>query len=190
MTPRSRLAVPVAFLLAGLAAAACSNPNSLPDATIANFVDSTTIGALTGTPISTPSGFSISDRVAVRTDRSSSFDFAFNIDASGKPVFLTLAVLGLASSTSVNPGLQPTNETFDAITTAPSNGYNTTDTVAVAEGQRFYARSRLVCSGLGVPQYAKLEITKIDLVARTVAFRYLVDNNCGYRGLQVGLPKN
>jgi hypothetical protein len=41
-----------------------------------------------------------------------------------------------------------------------------------------------------VPQYGKIEITAIDLVARTIRFRYLVNNNCGYTSLQPGLPRD
>ena len=38
--------------------------------------------------------------------------------------------------------------------------------------------------------YGKIEILAIDPVARSVTFRYLVNNNCGYLGLEPGLPRN
>jgi hypothetical protein len=50
-------------------------------------------------------------------------------------------------------------------------------------------RSRVTCT-IGVPKYAKLEIVGFDDVARTVSFRILIDDNCGFRGLEPGLPNS
>jgi hypothetical protein len=172
------------------AAAACSDANSLADPTESNVVDTVTIGSLEGTSISTPSGFNISTG-AVRTDQSVEFEFAYNIrqlaDGTPQRVFLPRAALGL-SSTTANPGLQQRSETFDQITTAQSNGYVTDSAVAVAVGDRFVVRSRVVCSSLGVPFYAKLEV--LSFQDSTVTFRWLADLNCGYKDLLPGLPKN
>jgi hypothetical protein len=172
------------------AAAACSDANSLADPTESNVVDTVTIGSLEGTPISTPSGFNIGTG-AVRTDQSVEFEFAYNIrqlaDGTPQRVFLPRAALGL-SSTTANPGLQQRSETFDQITTAQSNGYVTDSAVAVAVGDRFVVRSRVVCSSLGVPFYAKLEV--LSFQDSTVTFRWLADLNCGYKDLLPGLPKN
>ncbi|MCU0619900.1 MAG: hypothetical protein MUC69_00175 [Gemmatimonadales bacterium] len=168
---------------------ACDGANTLAPATSANFVDSTQISALTGTPLGEPSAFSIVDRSTVRTDRSAAFDFAFDIDADGQPVLLPLVVLGIPSSSGVNSGLQHADDDFDDISVARQNGYITDSSVVVAAGDVLYARSRLACSGLGVPQYAKLEITDIDPDNRRIRFRYLANNNCGYRGLQPGVPE-
>jgi hypothetical protein len=172
------------------AAAACSDANSLADPTESNVVDTVTIGSLEGTSTSTPSGFNISTG-AVRTDQSVEFEFAYNIrqlaDGTPQRVFLPRAALGL-SSTTANPGLQQRTETFDQITTAQSNGYVTDSAVAVAVGDRFVVRSRVVCSSLGVPFYAKLEV--LSFQDSTVTFRWLADLNCGYKDLLPGLPKN
>jgi hypothetical protein len=168
--------------------AACGG-DDLPQATIENFVDSTALGALTGTPVTVPSAFSIPDRAAVRTDRSSAFDFAFDVDAEGRFVLLPLVAIGIESTSGVNPGLQFSELPFDEMDQAVSNNYITDSAVVVAVGDRLYARSRLVCSSLGVPQYGKLEITRLDAAERAIGFRYLVNNNCGYRSLQPGLPR-
>ncbi|MFL5518743.1 MAG: hypothetical protein ACJ8DJ_21505, partial [Gemmatimonadales bacterium] len=63
--PRIRL-TPLLILLA--LATGCSDANSLADPTIANAVDTVTIGALVGTPISTPSAYSVTND-AVRVDQ-------------------------------------------------------------------------------------------------------------------------
>lgn len=175
-------------LFAGLLLAACSDANSLPQPTDANFVDTTTIYALEGTPVTRPSGFSLPERIPVRTDQTSAFDFAFNLDAAGQPVFLPLALLGLGGTTA-NPGLKATTDEFAAITLADRDGYVTEDTVRIAAGNRYLARSRVVCGSLGVPQYGKLEVLSIDPVERSITFQFLIDNNCGYLGLEPGLPE-
>jgi hypothetical protein len=183
MRPLARL-----LLLLPLATAVgCSDNNGLPTATLENMVDTVTIGSLVGTPISTPSGFFIDQTGvgAVRTDQTVSFEFAYNIEPGGQRVFLPRAALGL-SSTTANPGVQLRPETFDEITKARSNGYVTDSAVAVEVGQRFMVRSRVICTSLGVPLYAKLEI--LQFADSTVTVQVLADRNCGYKGLQPGIP--
>ena len=65
----------------------------------------------------------------------------------------------------------------------------TRDPLAVAVGERYVARSRVVCTSLGVPLYGKLEVLAIDAAARTLTFEVLVDENCGYIGLAPGVPE-
>lgn len=184
MTHRFRAIL--AVLVVG-GAAACDD-NNLPDATQQNVLDTTSLGAIVGTDLRTPSAFSVADLRAVRTDASSSFDFVFNIDASGQAVFIPREVLGLPAADGVNPGLQKSTRSFDDIRIAVQNGYVSTDTVKVAVGDVYFARSRVTCS-LGVPLYGKLEILALDPVARTIQFRHLINPNCGYRGLGTGIPE-
>ena len=181
----------VAAFAAILAAHACGDPNDLPDAQDENVVDTVTISALTGTPIRLPSAYSISDRAPIRTDLSAQFDFAFDmIPPTNVAALLPRAALGFPSEGSQQPGLQETEDGFADIREALLNGYVTRDTIPVAVGERYLARSRVICSSLGVPLYAKFEVLAIDEVARTITFQILVDRNCGYIGLAPGLPEN
>jgi hypothetical protein len=41
---------------------------------------------------------------------------------------------------------------------------------------------------IGLPKYAKLEVLSFDDVTRIVTFRIITDDNCGFRGLEPGLP--
>lgn len=182
MTPAYRV-IRLASLLLAAAAAGCSDDDRLGDPTTPNVVDTITIGALVGTPITTPSGFSVLTG-SVRTDRTADFDFAYNI-SDGQHVFLPRAVLGIVSATA-NPGLQRQEATFDAIEVARSNGYVTEEPVPVAVGDRYVVRSRVVCSALGVPLYAKIEV--IGFEDNLVHLKTLANTNCGYKGLEPGLP--
>lgn len=182
--PASRLAFRFAPLLLA-AAMACGDDDNLAPPARSNVVDTLTLGSLVGTPISTASGFSVGNG-QVRTDQSADFDFAYNIDAGGRSVFLPRALLGLPSSTTADPGLQRRSETFDEILVARSNGYVTDDTIPIAVGDRFMVRGRVGCSGLGVPLYAKIEVIGIE--DNLVDLKVLANTNCGYKGLEPGLP--
>lgn len=182
-----------AHILFSLAAGAallvgCNDLNQLPDASQANAVDTVTIGALTGTPLSVPSAYSVAEQRTVRTDQSAAFDFAYDV-AGGAPLFYPPGALGLGGS-GIQAGLLSSDAAFDAIARAPQNGYVTGVPVTAEVGAVYALRSRLVCSGLGgVPMYGKLEVLEVDAEARTVTFQVLTNNNCGYRSLEPGVPE-
>lgn len=182
MHPTRCLSVLLALALA--LTAACSDDNGLSDPINVNLVDTLSLGALEGTPIQTASAYSVSSG-EVRTDQTADFEFAYNVEPSGRHVFLPRKVLGLSSTSGADPGVQATSTAFDEIKVAPSNGYTVDSAVPVEVGQRWFVRSRVFCS-IGVPQYAKLEI--LDLADSMVTFKVLADNNCGYKGLEPGLP--
>ena len=166
----------------------CSDNTGLPDPTVTNAERTETIYALIGTPVGTPSAYAIEGNRQVRTDISIDFDFAYNVEADGRHVFVPRAVLGIDSSASVNPGFLARTQTFEGITEAPSNGYVTDQVVPIAVGDRYVVRGRVTCVSIGVPKYGKLEVLSFDDVARTVTFRVLTDDNCGFKGLAPGLP--
>jgi hypothetical protein len=115
------------------------------------------------------------------------FDFAYNVETQGEHVFLPRAALGIDTATAAKPGFLVRSETFEAITTAPSNGYITDIPVPIAVGQRYVVRSRVTCQ-IGVPKYAKMEILAFNEETRIVSFRILTNDNCGFRSLEPGLP--
>jgi hypothetical protein len=167
---------------------ACGDSNGLQDATVPNVERTETLYALEGTAVTTPSAYSLEDSRRVRTDLFVDFDFAYNIEANGQHVFIPRAVLGIEPNANVQPGFQLRSESFEGITLAPSNGYVTDQPVPIALGERYVVRGRITCLGLGLPKYGKLEVIAFDEVARSVTFRVLTDDNCGFRGLEPGLP--
>ena len=177
---------PTLCLAGVLVLCACGDPNALPDPQIANVVDTISISALTGTAIQLPSALSVAGPRGVRTDLSADFDVAFDI-RDDVPVFLPRAALNFPSG-GLQPGLMRSDKAFAEIRQGESNGYTTRDTLQLAVGDVFVARSRVVCSGLQVPLYGKLQILELDAGARTVTFEVLADQNCGYVGLEPGLP--
>ncbi len=183
---RPRLGFLTAACGIAVLAAACNVGNlGLPLATDTNVVDTVSLWALDGTALSLPSGYQIATKTTIRTDRSSSFDFAFDVDTLGRPVFLPTGALGLG----VGSGLQHTSAAFDAIT-APSGSDYTSDSAFVFDtGNVALARSRPGCSlGASIFYYAKLKVLAYDPLARRVDFEILVNANCGYRSLKPGVP--
>jgi hypothetical protein len=168
-----------------LATAACAD-DQLPDAFFDNSVETFTIGSLHGTPVSMPSAYSIPENRVIRTDQSSAFDFAY-VREGGRNLLVPLDAIGLGSRTG-NPGIQHTNQGFEQLVNPPSDGYVTSDSVEVQVGDVLVARSRLCY--LGVPQYAKLQVTSIDPDGGTLTFDVVANINCGYRSLALGIPRN
>ena len=172
---------------------ACNDPNALPDATEANLTDTVTVFAIDGTPVTNPSGFSIDIGNPVRLDQFPSFDFGYNVDGTGQSLLLPPRALGMPES-SLDAGLLPQGTAtsglqWDQITVAPFDGYNTTTAVVAEVGNTFVIRSRIICM-IGVPRYGKIEILEINSAPDTlsVTFQVLLNQNCGYRGLEPGLP--
>jgi hypothetical protein len=178
----------IASCLAALAGAGagCSG-NGLGNAQIENTVDTVVLGSLVGTPISVPSAYAVATASPIRTDQTTGFDFAYDQLPDGRHVFLPLALLGVSSSTAA-PGLQLSDKSFADLTDPPSDGYTTIDTILVSVGQVYAVRGRVVCTTLGVPQYAKIHILSFDDADRTVTFEALANTNCGFRSLVPGIP--
>ncbi len=176
-----RSLLPLCLLLA----AACGD--QLFPASFENFEDEVVLGALIGTPPTIPSGYSITEARAVRTDLTASFDFAYVIDQAGRHLFVPIEALGLGGSSS-NPGLLKSATAFGAIADAPSNGYVTADSLEIAVGDVLVGRSRVTCF-LGVPQYAKFEVMEFIATNQTVRLKVLANTNCGYRSLAPGIPR-
>lgn len=173
-------------LVTAVALTGCGQDLVLPPAGNANQVDTISLYALTATPVTLQSGFELELERAVRTDQSSSFDFAFDIPAGGVPILLPSGPLGLPEGSGFKPDTLP----FDSIDLAPLDGY-IRDSVVPADSDAVYlVRSRPVLCAFGTFAYfAKLHVLAVDTVARRVDFEILVNSNCGYRSLEDGVPK-
>jgi hypothetical protein len=168
---------------------ACNDANGLPDATVTNRVDTVTLYALRGTDVHLPSGYDVPNRTRARTDLSA-FDFAFDIDTAGRSVLYPAGALGLAHQA----GIFKATQVFDSVLVAPDGPYTDSLAVPIVPGFVFVVRSRpsyAGCELIGqLPRYAKFSVLSIDPAARSLTLQGLVNLNCGYRGLEPGVPKN
>lgn len=179
------------LLVLGLVlAVACGDPFALPRASLTNVVDTVSLYALNGTAVRTPSayflGTYLSPPEAVLIQNGSPFDFAIDLDSLSRPVLLPTGALRLGRSS----GVQATTLPFDSIRIAPTGGFQRDSAVIVAVGGRAIVHSRDATCSYGIPSvyYAKIEILAVDTAARRIDFQILVDDNCGYRGLEPGIP--
>jgi hypothetical protein len=177
-----------ALLVAGVGA--CNTGPTLPTPLNTNVVDTVTLSALTGTPIAHPSAFDVVLGQPARSDRTTAFDFAVDLDQAGTTRVYPSGVLGLSKE----PAILLSNNAFDAVLSAPLDGYESDSAVAVTAGTVFVVRSRSSSNQCGlttaVPRYGKFHVLAIDPQTRTVTLELLVDLNCGYRGLEPGLPES
>lgn len=183
--------------LVPIASLGCSDPFQLQPAAVPNLVDTVTVFALQGTDISLPSGFDVAGHRVARTDRGDAFDFTFDIDEDGTPKVYPQGALGLDASA----GIVISEKSFDDIEEAPTDGYVSDSAVTVGIDTVFVVRSRRFSgSGLGLgddcpffigslPRYGKFQVLEIDRQRRFITLKGLINVNCGYRGLEPGLPR-
>lgn len=180
-----RCASPGFLLVTALSVAACGNSTGLLPATLPNVVDTISLYALDGTSLTLPSAYVIQSKSVVRTDQVSNFDFAFNITPAGQAVLLPTGALRLG----VASGIQVQSAPFSSITTAPTTRYADSLAVPVDSGTVVVVHSRPASCIAGIVfYYGKIEVLAIDTTARRIDLQVLVDQNCGYRGLEPGLP--
>ena len=167
--------------------AACGNSLGI-QASAANKVDTVSMYALTGTPVATPSAYNMSFGAVVRTDGFTAFDFAFDMDSTGRSVLLPTGPLKLGRLS----GLQVSALAFDSIRIAPSGRYNLDSALVVDVNTVAIAQSRPVTCPNGLPgaYYAKVHVLSIEGSTRSLKMEILDDTNCGFRGLQVGVPRS
>ncbi|KPJ93002.1 MAG: hypothetical protein AMS18_06220 [Gemmatimonas sp. SG8_17] len=167
---------------------ACDSSGGLFPASVPNVIDTVTLYALRGTPLTVPSAFDIIYGESARTEKGEVFDFAFDIDSAGNPLILPAGVLGLAPEA----GILPSEESFEAIDRAPDRDYTVDSTFTVSTGDVFIARSRnssVLCTYLGsLPRYGKFHVLALDAQERSVTLEFLVNSNCGFRSLEPGIP--
>lgn len=171
------------------AASGCGDPFG-QEAVVENAVDTVTLYALRDTPIRLPSAYDMLQSAglqAVRTDTTSQFDFAFDIDTQGRGLIYPAGALGLSRE----PGLQRMTRAFEEVHRAPETGYGVDSAMTIKQGEVFVARSRvssLFCVYVSVPRYGKFHVLALDPTTRSLTLEALVDLNCGFRGLEPGLP--
>jgi hypothetical protein len=188
--------MPFRCLLIALAAAAavtmaaltdaCSTTTGLPAPAIRDTVDTVSLYAIRGTPLNTPSAYSLAGRQTVLIQETTVLDFAFDFDSLGAPALFPTGAIHLGTGS----GLQITTSPFDSVKVAPTANYIFDKPVALDTGTVVLVSSRATPCVFGVSAslYAKLRVIRVDSTARRLDFAILVDQNCGYRGLEPGLP--
>jgi hypothetical protein len=195
----SRIRRPKPTFVAVIAAAvavvgvACGDFTGVP-ASLPTIPDSGLVYAINGAPPGAPTALHMFSGTLLSADANFIFDVAFDIDTAGNIVVLPQRVVASALASTHSVGLQATDSSFDAVTSAPKSGYRADTALVVRRGQVILAQShdQSACgvSLTGTTIYAKIVILAVDRVARTMNIRLVSDPNCGFLSFAAGVPKN
>jgi len=192
LRPLPKIAALVTATLA-VTAIACGDLTGVP-ASLQTISDSGLVYAINGAPPNAPTSLHFYSGQRLAADANFFFDVAFDIDGAGNVVILPQRAVasGLAATHSV--GLQKSDSSFASIELAPRSGYRADTSLVTTAGVVVLAQSNdaNVCSFslTGSTIYAKLVVTSVDRLARTLNIRYTVDPNCGFRSFKPGVPKD
>jgi hypothetical protein len=184
---------PLALLVIAVGIAgvtACESPTG-PTATQPTSTSTVVVYALSGTPLGTPSAYSIPANQAVRIDGNLLFDVAFDIDAQGRLVVYQMELVTLPTSGIHRVGLLRVDEPFDDIERAPGGEYDFESPLVAQQGDVIVIESHevRVCGYPFSPRlYAKFEVLDIDSAARSARLRVTQNPNCGFRSFREGVP--
>ena len=190
--PTSKL---VALAAVGLAilGVACGDLTGVP-ASLPTVTDSGTVYALNGAPPGAPTALHVFSGTLLPATSAFVFDVAFDLDTAGHVLIIPQRVVATGLSSSHTVGLQSVSGDFDALTAAPKSGYRSDTTLITKAGQVVAVQSSdpNACgiSLTGSTLYAKLVVTAVDVVQKTLSVRFAVDPNCGFVSFASGLPKN
>jgi hypothetical protein len=183
----------LAAFAAAFAAVSCGDLTGVP-ASLPTLTDSGVVYAINGAPLGAPTALQISAGQLVAANSSFAFDVAFDIDSAGHVVFLPLRTVASSLASSHQVGLQVSNVSFDNMTAAPKTGYRADTALVGAANVVVLAQSNDVTTcGLalsGANLYAKIIVTSVDLVSRSMNVTFTVDPNCGFVSFADGVPKN
>jgi hypothetical protein len=189
-----KVRLPLLLAVGMIAAVACTDQSPFR----AQFPNELIIGyayAMNGTHPALPAAVSVRGRVVRPIDATFGFDFAFDMDEFG---FVTVhsarrVANELAGVSRV--GFQIDSVTpFEQIERAPVGGYAYDTSFRLMSGNTLLVDVlEASCQGrsfLGFNIRAKVRVDSVDATNRIVYFRMLPNQNCGFRSLLEGLPKD
>lgn len=189
---RPRIAALIAAVVA-VAALACGNFTAVP-ASLPTLTDSGTVYALNGAPPGAPTALQFFSGQLVPADANFLFDVAFDIDSTGKVVYMPQRVVASALAQSHSVGLRTVPDSFEAVMSAPKTGYRADTSLVTSRNVVVVAQSSDVntcgVSLTGSSLYAKIVVTSVDRATRQLKVRFTVDPNCGFVSFAPGIPKD
>ena len=185
-----------ALIVTAVAFAACGDSNSLLNAASSeNTARNYSVYALTGTPSALPAAYQFTSELLARPQLLSNggvnFDVAFDLTSDNKVKLLPVrSVVPLPPAGVSSVGMLKSASAYSALERAPDRGYTIDSTLIVGVGETVVLQ--LPGSGCiyGEPYYAKLVVDSIIAAERRIVVGSLVNRNCGFRALTVGIPKN
>ncbi len=185
-----------AVILSAVMLAACGDSNSLVGAaSTENTARNFSVYALTGTSSALPAAYRFTSELLARPQLLSNggvnFDVAFDLTSDNKVKLLPVrSIVPLPPAGVSSVGMLKSTSSYSALERAPERGYVVDSMFVVGVGETVVLQ--LPGSGCiyGEPYYAKLVVDSIIAAERRIVVGSLVNRNCGFRALTVGIPKN
>jgi hypothetical protein len=164
-----------------------------PKAGFPTVADTLRASALSGTPLGARSALDAYTPSVKVPDGNMFYDIVFDIDDAGKPVLIPVSKFALCTRL-CQVGLQVvTDSTFDQLRKARSKGYTYDSATTISVGTPVL----IVAKSVGCSQdiysndlYAKLVVDSVRTADRSVFFRIVTDQSCGFRELIPGEVPN
>ena len=185
-----------ALIVTAVALAACGDSNNLLNAASSeNTARNFSVYALTGTSSALPAAYNFTTELLARPQLLSNggvnFDVAFDLTSDNKVKLLPVrSIVPLPPAGVSSVGMLKSTTAYSALERAPERGYIVDSTLVIGIGETVVLQ--LPGSGCiyGEPYYAKLVVDSIIVAQRRIVVGSLVNRNCGFRALTVGIPKN
>lgn len=192
LSARVRRALPLVVAVTVLTACSQDDPFR-PIATTESVVSTFSVAALSA-GVASPSAIEFVNLRSVRPTLDGTggpnFQIAFDVTADGQIQLIPALALVNPFSGASSVGLARTTTTFDALARAPTGGFVSDSTVSTTVGETWVVRVDPRLCSFGDPFYAKLVVDEVNALTRRLTVRVLINRNCGYRDLTVGLPRN
>lgn len=195
---RTRLLATLALAGSAAVTTACSGEDPFAiRASLETTLDTLAVFPFSGPQPLLPSAIDLFGRSVVRPALRGgvvpNFDIAIDTDAQGRVLLYPAAVVASPPGGSPRTGFQVVSGTFDALETAPRNGYRydtlqvvTVGQVVAIEGQGI-SQQGIYC-GTTSMLHAKLVVDSVSRATGAAHLRVRTNPNCGFRSLKAGLP--
>ncbi|MEO7086771.1 MAG: hypothetical protein ABI442_14135 [Gemmatimonadaceae bacterium] len=185
------LALATAILAIG--GLACGTFTGVP-ASLPTIADSGAVYAINGAPPGAPTSLHLFSGSLLAADATFTFDVAFDIDSAGAVTVLPQRAVASGLAPTHTVGLQTTTGTYDAVLSAPKNGYRA-DTAMVLNVNQVLLIQSSDANACGVSLtgstiYGKVVVLMVDKVTRRLQIQFTSDPNCGFTSFASGLPKD
>ncbi len=171
--------------------AACKSLTSV-SASFDNVTAILVVYAINGSPPGSPTAISLFAGLPSHADQSFAYDFAFDLDTSGKVVLIPARQLATQLSSPYSVGMQVVPGLFAALTRAPKDGY-TVDSLLVVAAHSVVAieshdTGRCQFAIKGQSYFSKLVVDSINVAQRKISATVTVNRNCGFSSFADGRP--
>lgn len=189
----SRLRVLLAAAAATALLAACGDSTG-SNGEIEVHEDTIALFPINGTPHpANPVGITVLSASTSALTGEFQFDVAFDLDAQNRVIAYPVRMVAGNLVPISNAGVQKVAGNWSSVTRAPSSGYRSDTSFVLAIGEVLVIQvptQACIYALRGVNVFGKFVVDSVLPASRQIFGRLLANQNCGYRSLVTGIPKD